>query len=279
MAYSYHLQIYDLRFCIQSPFQLNLPDCFHPFLRVEAVPEVSDCTVAISIGSEKDRIACQGGTVQRYHLEGDEYITRVESSEHKGSFSLFFPERFVSRFSQNVNWLLYFALERQVVHFGRIFLHASAVIYQGQAYLFTAPSGTGKSTQAELWRRYCGAEILNGDKVVLRDAGENLIAYGGPVAGSSNIYVDKCAPVAAVIQLEKGTHNSIKELTNREAFLLLYKEAVKSDWDEDFNQKILTITEQMPAKTKYIHFTCLPDRTAVDSLLQWMQTQKEGNIK
>ena len=279
MAYSYHLQIFDLRFCIHSPFQLNLPECFHPFLRVEAVPEVSDCTVAISIGSEKDRIACQGGPVQRYHLEGDEYITRVESSEHKGSFSLFFQESFVSRFSQNVNWLLYFALERQVVHFGRIFLHASAVIYQGQAYLFTAPSGTGKSTQAELWRRYCGAEILNGDKVVLRDAGENLIAYGGPVAGSSNIYVDKCAPVAAVIQLEKGTHNSINELTNREAFLLLYKEAAKSDWDEDFNQKILTITEQMPAKTKYIPFTCLPARTAVESLVQWRPPQKAGNVK
>lgn len=266
-------------FCIHSPFQLNLPDCFRPFLRAGAVPKIFDCTVSVFVSSEKNPIVYQGGTVQRYHLEGDEYITRVEFSELKGSFCLFFPERFVERFSQNVNWLLYFALERQIIHFGRIFLHASAVIYQGQAYLFTAPSGTGKSTQADLWRRYCGAEILNGDKVVLRDAGENLIAYGGPVAGSSHIYVDKSAPVATVIQLEKGTRNCITELTSREAFLLLYKEAVKSDWDETFNQKILKIIEQMPAKTKYIHFTCLPDCTAVDFLLQWLQTQKEGRIK
>lgn len=271
MEYSYNLQFYDLRFCIHSPIQLILPDCFRPFLRTEAVPEIPDCTINIVVSSTEERIDWQCGAVQRYHLEDDKYITRVESSEHNGSFSLYFPERFADCFSQNVNWLLYFALERQVIHFGRIILHASAVIYQGQAYLFTAPSGTGKSTQAELWRRYYGAEVLNGDKVVLRDAGRKLIAYGGPVAGSSNIYVDKSAPVAAIIQLDKGTHNCITELTNRAAFLLLYSEAVKSDWDEEFNQRIIELIEQMPAKSKFIHFTCLPDRTAVDTVLRWMQ--------
>ena len=60
------------------------------------------------------------------------------------------------------------ALEKVLIAHESIILHASYVNYNGKAILFTAPSGTGKSTQAALWEEYKGAEIVNGDRVIIQ---------------------------------------------------------------------------------------------------------------
>ena len=68
----------------------------------------------------------------------------------------------------------------------RLLMHGAALAWQGQAYLFTAPSGTGKSTHAMLWRRYLGsgAEVINGDKPLLHLPPDGpAVVYGSPWAG------------------------------------------------------------------------------------------------
>lgn len=273
MEYCYDLRMYDLLFRIRSFFPLMLPEYFRPFLEAEVLPVGANCEIRVCAGSEADYPVKKDDTVQRYHWDGQEYIVRIESSENTGLVCLLIPERFVADFSKNANWLLYLALERQLLRHHRIVLHASAVIYQGKAYLFTAPSGGGKSTQAHIWEEFCHADVLNGDKVVLYEEQDRIIAYGGPIAGSSNIYKNNSAPVAAIIQLEKSFSNHITPLTEREAFLLLYSEAVKSDWDQKFNKQILHTIETMPHKTNLIHLKCLPDRSAAECVLRWFKLQ------
>lgn len=273
MEYCYELNTYDLLIRIHSFFQLNLPDYFRPFLRAEVSREKADITILVRIGSEADYPVKPCDIVQKYHWEGAEYIIRIESSADAGTVFLLIPKRFVSAFSENANWLLYLALERQIIRYNRIVLHASAVIWQEKAYLFTAPSGGGKSTQARVWEEHCHAEIINGDKVVLHETEKELLAYGGPIAGSSGIYVNKSAPVGAIFQLEKGERNEVRPLTKRDAFLLLYSEAVKSDWDPEFNKKLLKIIETIPNKTNLTHLTCLPNHTAADFVQEWLKTR------
>ncbi len=69
------------------------------------------------------------------------------------------------------------------------------------AVLFTAPSGTGKSTQAELWRKHRGASIINGDCTLIAEDDGVFTAFGFPFSGTSGIFENRKAPIAAVVYL------------------------------------------------------------------------------
>ena len=71
-----------------------------------------------------------------------------------------------------------FAME--ILRFEGFQFHASAVMLDGRAYLFSAPPGTGKSTHTEKWCRLFGAEIINDDKPVLRRINGDWMVYGTP---------------------------------------------------------------------------------------------------
>lgn len=83
------------------------------------------------------------------------------------------------------------AVYRQIAEalpaFDRMLVHGALLSFQGEGYLFAAPSGTGKSTHALLWKRFLGdaVSIVNGDKPIVRLTGEGdvPVAYGTPWAG------------------------------------------------------------------------------------------------
>ena len=88
-----------------------------------------------------------------------------------------------------------------------LILHASFIRWHDQGILFSAPSGTGKSTQASLWETHMGAEILNGDRAGIRYADGSWMAYGLPYAGSSRIFRNSSAPIRAIVVLRQSPEN------------------------------------------------------------------------
>ena len=274
MQFHYDLRIAGLCFRLYSPFPLRLPEYFRPFLAAEVFPAEPDVIVRVETGDLQGREQTTDTVIQRIYWDHGKYIYRLEVNRVPEEIIIVIPPEFQKQFAQNANWLLYLALERPLLHHGRLVLHASAVLYHGKAYLFTAPSGGGKSTQAEIWERALHAQVINGDKVVLHDNGTELIAYGSPIAGSSGIYRNICAPVAAIVQLEKGSKNTVIPLTTRERYLLLYSEAVKSEQDPDFNKALLQLAASYPQHAEYVRLSCVPDRSAADCLLQYLNTKE-----
>lgn len=274
MQFRYDLSIAGLYFRICSPFFLNLPEYFRPFLVAEVFPAEPDVNINVEAGDLQKDERPKDSVLQSFYWDHGKSIYRLEASHAPEQITLVIPPEFQEKFAQNANWLLYLALERPLLHHGRLILHASAVIYHERAYLFTAPSGGGKSTQAEIWEHSLHAKVINGDKVILYDNGTNLIAYGSPIAGSSGIYRNICAPVAAIVQLEKGSENTITPMTMRERYLLLYGEAVKSDWDADFNRSLLRLASSYPQRTEYVRLRCLPDPSAAECLLHYLNTKE-----
>ncbi|MBQ3000266.1 MAG: hypothetical protein IJD63_00800 [Oscillospiraceae bacterium] len=88
-------------------------------------------------------------------------------------------------------------------------LHASAVMLQGKAYLFSAPSGTGKSTHTEKWCRLFGAQVLNDDKPVLRRVDGVWTVYGTPWSGKNDLSCPVGVPLGGVAYLSRGEVNAI----------------------------------------------------------------------
>ena len=167
------------------------------------------------------------------------------------------------------------AAEHLVVENQGVILHASFIAHQGRAILFTAPSGTGKSTQAELWRKYRDARIINGDRAAVCAAGEQVLAEGLPFAGSSQ-YCESCSlPLAAVVYLQQAPETSITRLTGFRAFSRVWEGCSVNTWNgEDMalaSQTLQRVLERVPV---YL-LACRPDESAVNALEKMLERQAE----
>ena len=148
-----------------------------------------------------------------------------------------------------------------------LMLHAAFIRWQEKGILFTAPSGTGKSTQAELWKKYEGADILNGDRAaVRRDESGCWQAYGLPYAGSSGIYRNEKAPLSAVVVLRQAEENRIRRLGMLEIIQKLYPETTVHQWEPDFIEKALTLLTELAGEVPIYLLECRPDRGAVEAV-------------
>ena len=158
------------------------------------------------------------------------------------------------------------SLETLLLRHHGLLLHASFIRWNGQGILFSAPSGIGKSTQANLWETYENAEILNGDRAGIRFVEEKWYAYGLPYAGSSEIYRNEKAPVKAIVVLKQAPENRVRKLSVSEAFGYLYPEFTLHRWDKRFCDIALNyILELLSAVPVYL-LECLPDQSAVSVL-------------
>ena len=90
--------------------------------------------------------------------------------------------------------------------------HGSAVAVDGQGYLFTARSGTGKSTHTRLWRECFGerAVMVNDDKPFLELTGSGVLLHGSPWSGKHGLDTNTCVPLKGICLLERGRENSIR---------------------------------------------------------------------
>lgn len=109
-----------------------------------------------------------------------------------------------------------------------ILFHSSALSIDGKAILFTAPSGTGKSTHSRMWREHFGGRVtmVNDDKPLLK-AAEDVTVYGTPYGGKDNIQTNMSAQVAAIVILHQAKENTIERLTPNEAFPTLLSQTYR----------------------------------------------------
>ena len=110
-----------------------------------------------------------------------------------------------------------------LVSFDGFMLHSSAVCYNNKAYLFTADSGTGKSTHTSLWKSYLKdkAFILNDDKPAIRLIDGKFYAAGTPWSGKTDQNENLLVEVGSVAILKRGKENKISPLNPSMAVLPL----------------------------------------------------------
>ena len=138
------------------------------------------------------------------------------------------------------------------------------VTRQGQGILFSGPSGIGKSTQAALWQRYAGAEIINGDRALVRpDTGT---VSGVFYAGTSGISRNVTAPLQAVVLLEQGSENRITALRPQEAFARLLSQCAYYQRDAASAARMTELAAQLVTNVPVRQLTCRADGDAVRAL-------------
>ena len=107
---------------------------------------------------------------------------------------------------------IYREIAMHLPEYNAFVFHSAAVEYKGNAYCFTAKSGTGKTTHTKLWRKTLGEElkVINGDKPIVRLLGDKFYVYGTPWRGKENLGNDSGVPLKSIAVLHQAETNSIK---------------------------------------------------------------------
>ena len=110
-------------------------------------------------------------------------------------------------------------IANRIDEYDTLLFHGSVVAVDGKAYLFTAPSGTGKTTHTRLWlQQLPQAFILNGDKPFLKaDSSGHVLACGTPWMGKEQFGRNLILPLEAICILERAKENHIASVTQKEA--------------------------------------------------------------
>ncbi len=111
-----------------------------------------------------------------------------------------------------------------VVANGGMLMHGAVIEYEDKAYMFTAPSGTGKTTHIKLWKRLYGdkVHVINGDKPLMRFIDGEYMVYGTPWCGKEHYNRNVKAPLRGIVLVSRGEENSIEQISPDKfnAFLL-----------------------------------------------------------
>ena len=165
------------------------------------------------------------------------------------------------------------SLPQLLLPFHTLVFHASYVAHDGGALLFTAPSGTGKSTQAELWRVQRGARVLNGDKAAVRLSGAPT-AHGMPFSGTSGICENVSLPLRGVVVLSQAKENTVRRLGPSAAVAALGENvfadrSIAEEWSAALNL-LLDLAASVPVYA----LACTPDERAVCALEEAMARER-----
>ena len=165
-------------------------------------------------------------------------------------------------------------LEHLLTRHDTLLFHSTFIEVDGKAILFTAPSGVGKSTQAELWCRYRNARLINGDRTGIQWRADAPWACGVPFSGSSDVRHNETWPLAAIVCLSQAPVNTLTRLRGVRAFRQIWEGCTVHLWDRaDVEQATQTVTRILGHVPVYA-LACTPDASAVEVLYQQLTKEK-----
>lgn len=154
--------------------------------------------------------------------------------------------------------LVHRLLSEELLSFDTLLMHGAVVALDRAAYMFTAQSGTGKTTHIQSWlENIGGAYVVNGDKpfIIVREAGKAPLACGSPWAGKENLQTNAIVPLKAIVLLERAEGNRMERISFTQAFPLLLQQVYRPD-DEEKMRKTLRLMQRLSSAVSFWRFQC-----------------------
>lgn len=203
---------------------------------------------------------------QKTKLQAHDYVDDCDWEEELADGIININQEFYEN-TNNIPNLDYDAIEyiytggifnRILINFNGCMLHSSAVVVDGYAYLFSADSGTGKSTHTQLWLKHFGdrAFIINDDKPVIRCIDDEWYVFGTPWSGKTNQNKNVRARLGAIVFLERSEENWIDDISLKEALPKFFKQTVRRLQKEDKMDMVLSTMEKVLSQTPIYKMGC-----------------------
>lgn len=234
---------------------------------------------------EKDKLLMDDNQVYEVYSRNEEQMLVYHWGNQFHGFTVW-PDRFSATFSPKMkdqpalreDWFFsIISFHKQLLKRKACVLHASYIDVQGNALLFTGPSNIGKSTQADLWKKNEGADIINGDRVVIRRKDGIWKAFGYPSCGTSGICQNKTLPLRAIIVLQQATDNHVEELSGAQKVRALVSAMELYAWDQSELDMAFELAQEIIKGVPIIRLCCRPDNEAVTVLKEYLKEEKDDN--
>ena len=254
----------------------KLSDLCRPF---RAEPRPADHTIHVTVGDDMPQPpegAAHEATLYRWR-EGERFCLlqdygsryRAFAARQGGLTEVRLSEGYRETASDRVI-LESAGLFDLLADFGMLILHSAYIVTpQGQGLLFSGPSGAGKSTQAELWRQYAGAQVINGDRSLVRP-GDGTV-HGILYSGTSGICRNVSAPLRAIVLPVQWAENRVYPLRPKEAFMALVNQCAYYPWAADSAAQMTGLAAALIGAVPVYGLTCRKDEGAVRALEDYLR--------
>ncbi len=145
---------------------------------------------------------------------------------------------------------------------GMYAIHSASVLYKEKAWLFSAPSGTGKSTHARLWTQYSDAVNINGDLNLIGIKEGAPCVFGIPWCGTSEIFTKEDYPLGGVVFLKQASENRIEEFTYEKALVTLSRRSISPLWKSESLEKMMHDLEPVSTQITSLRLYCTKERSS-----------------
>lgn len=272
-------KIGDFTFEITCPEDFIIPENFRKFEVFEGEPSYHYLVeyaqgvplVEGEIVARRQDIAVfqtETGEARYIGVKGLPYPYALYIEESQTSAHVFYDHNLAKDLNIDPVFVSLFALEKRMAAFGAMILHCAYTDLDGRALLFSAPSETGKTTQANLWKKYRGVETVNGDRALIENDANGWYANGWPVCGTSEICNNKKLPIKAIVMLRqsKDGTDTIEKLGAFAAFRLLYSQITVNGWNAQVIDQAMALIERLVQEVPVYELTCTISEEAVKVL-------------
>ncbi|MGN1205103.1 MAG: PqqD family protein, partial [Lachnospiraceae bacterium] len=141
-----------------------------------------------------------------------------------------------------------------------------------KAYLFSGPSGTGKSTHTNLWHSLYDTPILNGDLNLLAFENRMPVVHGIPWCGTSGICTTETHPLGGIVILRQDRGDFVNTLSLDKQILSVTNRMITPNWTHSLFEKNLQFASGLSACIPIVQLHCTPTRHAVEVMREYLKT-------
>lgn len=196
-------------------------------------------------------------------------VSQEEIETERQSQTYQFPEGYLETVC------IYRKLALEILRYDVFIMHASVIEVDGEGYAFLAHSGTGKTTQTQLWMEHFGdrARVINGDKPLIRltEAG-TFVAYGTPWCGKEGMGCNASVPLKALFFLERAVDPSCESASEEYSIDRIFHQLLMPENPEQMMQ-LLTLADRLMETVPCYRLRC--DMSDASVVAAYEAAQKE----
>ena len=264
-------------FEIKNPDNIPLPENLSKFYidskeydyiyELYVVDDINIIEDKFTINKDKIKVIVNNGLEKRYLvIPGDIHPYAVSEEIDLKHTIVHIRKSYVHMMIFDTMFASLLSLERRMLKYNNFILHSSYMVVDNKAILFSAPSGTGKSTQANLWEKYRHASVINGDRSLLTFEDNKLYACGWRICGSSEICFNEKYEVSCIVLLSQAKENNIEKVDYKTSVKRILGEITINYHNALFVNSALDFIDKIISKVPIYHLACDISENAVKCL-------------